>query len=41
VQIKLNEFVAGKYTAELQYWVFLSNKINEKWVWKDSEINIL
>lgn len=39
--MKLNEFVAGKYTAEFQYRAFLPNKINEKWVWEDSEINIL
>lgn len=39
--MKLNEFVAGKYTTEFQYRAFLPNKINEKWVWEDSEINIL
>lgn len=39
--MKLNEFVAGKFTQEFQYQPFLPNKINEKWVWEDSEINML
>ena len=39
--MKLNEFVAGKFTQEFQYKAFLPNKISENWVWEDSEINIL
>lgn len=39
--MKLNEFKSGKFTQEFQYKAFLPNKINEKWVWEDSEINIL
>lgn len=39
--MKLNEFKAGKFTQEFQYKAFLPNKINEKWVWEESEINIL
>lgn len=39
--MKLNEFISGKYTQEFQYKAFLPNKINEKWIWEDSEINML
>lgn len=39
--MKLNEFIAGNFTQEYQYKAFLPNRINEKWVWEDSEINIL
>lgn len=39
--MKLNEFVAGSFTQEYQYKAFLPNKINGKWVWEDSEINML